>query len=167
MDKNPNITIASSRFNQKTWDENCLYRESKNIEGCIYGSPCRLAAKIPINSLVFITEMNNTTNKIEGVGLIYNLIQSDKYYCVYDAGNYNRYIYKSDYRINRDTLIQYNPDLVKALDHILFKEKTHLKRGSGIITIPEKLLTHKVCNGINMRAELAAIFKRYFQIDAS
>ena len=88
--------------------------------------------------------MNNSINKIEGIGLIKNYIQVDKYYSVYQTGNYNRYIYKSNYRIDRATLENYNPNIVNLFDHILFKEKTHLKRGSGIITIPEKLLKHKL-----------------------
>ena len=159
------ITIASSRFNQQTWDENSSYRKEKKRVGCIYGSPCQLSAKILPNSLVFILEMNNTTNKIEGIGLIYNSIQFDKYYRVYDTGNYNRYIYKGTYRIDRNILIQYNPEVVKALEHILFKEKTHMKRGAGITTVPEKLLTHKVCNGMDIKPQLREIFTRYFQQD--
>jgi len=157
------ITIASSRFNQQTWDENCSYRREKNMNGCIYGSPCQLSSKIQPKTLVFIQEMNNATNKIEGIGLIYNSIKCDKYYRVYDTGNYNRYIYGSDFRISRNVLMQYNPELVKALEHILFKEKTHMKRGSGITTVPEKLLKHKLFNGMNARKELINIFKQYFQ----
>jgi len=157
------ITIASSRFNQQTWDENCSYRIEKNMNGCIYGSPCQLSSKIQPKTLVFIQEMNNATNKIEGIGLIYNSIKCDKYYRVYDTGNYNRYIYGSDFRISRNVLMQYNPELVKALEHILFKEKTHMKRGSGITTVPEKLLKHKLFNGMNARKELINIFKQYFQ----
>jgi hypothetical protein len=157
------ITIASSRFNQQTWEENCSYRREKNISGCIYGSPCQLSSKIQPKTLVFISEMNNTTNKIEGIGLIYNIIKYDKYYRVYDTGNYNRYIYGSDFRISRNILMEYNPELVKGLEQILFKGKTHMKRGSGITTVPEKLLKHKLFNELNVRKELCEIFKEYFQ----
>ena len=157
------ITIASTRFNQQTWDENCSYRDMKNMNGCIYGSPCQLSSKIQPKNLVFIQEMNNATNKIEGIGLIYNIIKCDRYYRVYDTGNYNRYIYGSEFRISRNDLMQYNPELVKALEHILFKEKTHMKRGSGITTVPEKLLRHKLFNEMNARKELIDIFKRHFQ----
>jgi len=157
------ITIASSRFNQQTWEENCTYRREKNMAGCIYGSPCQLSSKIQPKTLVFISEMNNTTNKIEGIGLIYNIIKYDKYYRVYDTGNYNRYIYGSDFRISRNVLMEYNPELVKGLEQILFKGKTHMKRGSGITTVPEKLLKHKLFNDLNVRKELCEIFKQYFQ----
>ena len=159
--KDKMITIASTRFNQQTWDENCSYRERKNFEGCIYCAPLQLSYKIPINSLLFVLEMNNTSNKIEGIGLIKNMYQSDKY-IVYDERNYNRYVYKSNYRINRDHLYRFNPFIVKALEYILFKGKTHLKRGSGITTVPEKLLKHQIFEGMDILNELKTIFKQYF-----
>ena len=154
------ITIASSRFNQETWDENCSYRREKQIKGCIYGSPSQLSCKIPPNSLVFIVEMNNSSNNIEVIGLVYNKIQYDKYYMVYKTGNYNRYIYKSNYRVDRSELILYNPELIKAFDQILFKGKTHLKRGSGITIVPEKLFQHKLCKDINIKQTLCDVFKK-------
>ena len=158
------IHIATSRFNEQTWKENSDFRAKYKFDGCIYGAPLQITAKIPLKSLVFIVEMNNTTNKIEGIGLITNFIQTDKHYQVYQTGNYNRYVYKSNYRIDRTTLETYNSNMVKLFDHILFKEKTHLKRGSGIITIPEKLLKHKLCIGIGIdfKNELRELFQRYF-----
>ena len=157
------ITIASTRFNKQTWNENCSYREKRKLPGCIYCSPLPLSSRISPNSLLFVIEMNNSRNKIEGIGLIHNYLQIDKYY-VYDNGNYNRYIYKSNYRIDRTMLKHYNTPLVNILDHILFKEKTHLKRGSGITTVPDKLLRHSVCSDINIKDELITIFKNHFRL---
>lgn len=156
------ITIASTRFNQQTWDENCSYRERKNLNGCIYCSPLQLSSKIPFNSLVFILEMNNTHNKIEGIGVIKNCYQSQNR-LVYNNRNYNRYIYKSKYRIDRSELYNFNPILVIGFEHVLFKEKTHLKRGSGITTVPDKLLKHRIFNEININIEIMSIFKKKFQ----
>lgn len=154
--------IATSRFNQTTWNENCIYRREKQIKGCIYGSPSSLSGKIPPNTSVFIVEMNNTTNRIEGIGLICNRPEYDHYYRIYETGNYNRYVYKSEYRIDRSTMLLHNKDLVKAFDHILFKEKTHMKRGAGITVVPQKLLQHKVCNHIDIHHELSSLFKEAF-----
>jgi hypothetical protein len=154
-----------------------LYRSSSNHKGCIYGAPIKMSVKIWGNSLVFVIEMNNSTNKIEGVGLIRNAIQFDKLhvvkqsnplinnrsnYKVYESRNYNRYIYKSEFRIDRETILKYNPRLVTILNHILFKEKTHVKRGSGLTILPEKLLKHKLCNNLNMNQELKNIFQQVF-----
>jgi hypothetical protein len=61
-------------------------------------------------------------------------------------------------------LKHYNTPLVNILDHILFKEKTHLKRGSGITTVPDKLLRHSVCSDINIKDELITIFKNHFRL---
>lgn len=158
------IHIVTTRFNNETWIENVSYRSSINHLGCIYGAPIKISEKIWGNSLVFVIEMNNSTNKIEGIGLIRNAIQFDKNYKVYETRNYNRYIYMSDFRINRSTLQEYNLQLVLVLDHILFKEKTHMKRGSGLSILPDKLLKHKLCikTNLNIHQELKIIFQRLF-----
>jgi hypothetical protein len=70
------ITIASTRFNKQTWDENCSYREKRKLPGCIYCSPLPLSSRISPNSLLFVIEMNNSRNKIEGIGLIHNYLQT-------------------------------------------------------------------------------------------
>jgi hypothetical protein len=157
-------TIASTRFNEKTWEENCGYRERENISGCIYCAPTPLSCKIPANSIVFVVEMNNSRNKIEGVGVIkntpnHNYTKRDRFYT---DSNYNAYVYKGGYRISRPELLRYNSTIIKSLDHILFKGKAHLKRGSGIKTIPEKLLKHDLFTGINLEKELKNIFISHF-----
>jgi len=157
------ISIVTSRFNKETWRENCEYRERMEYPGCIYNSPQQLSSKIHPNSLVFVIEMNNSTNQIQGIGLIFNKVHLDKYYKVYQIGNYNRYTYLGDHRIDRHDLLADHPALVYILDYILFKEKTHMKRGSGMTQVPEKLLRHPRVQGLNILAELKAIFKKHFQ----
>lgn len=156
------IPIATSRFNNETWEQNCAYRQKSHHKGCVYGAPLQISSKVPSQQLVFIVEMNNSTNKIEGIGLIRNIFQSDKYHKVYPNGNYNRYVYKSDYRLDRDVLERYNSQLVQNLEYILFKEKTHMKRGSGLTLIPEKLLKHKICENKNLTQEVKVIFQKYY-----
>ena len=145
------FTLASTRFNNSTLEENKNYRTKTN-NACIYCSPQRMSPKIKADSLVFIVEMNNELNQIEGIGLIKNTINFDKYFKVYEDSNLNRYVFKGNYRINREELIRYNSKLVEILDNILFKGKTHLKRGSGITTITDKLLKNESyfdCIGID------------------
>jgi hypothetical protein len=154
--------LATSRFNRQTWLENSNYREKKGIKGCIYCCPSPVSTKIDPNIPFFVIEMNNDLNKIEGIGLLYNKIEYDKYYCVYDTKNYNRYTYRGNYRLDRIELYRYNPIIVEALDYILFKEKTHMKRGSGIKLIPDKLLKHPICDNIDIKKELKATFKKHF-----
>lgn len=154
--------LVSTRFNNSTWNENKEYREKNNYK-CIYGSPQELCPKIYLNDIVFVVEMNNSINKIEGIGLIRNSICKDKYYKIYSEGNYNRYIYKSNYHLVREELLRYNESIVFILDNILFKGKTHLKRGSGFTTIPKKLLEQDICKHVNIIQEIKNAFTYYFE----
>ena len=132
------IHLLTTRFDNNTWQENCYYREKYAMSGCIYGSATKIKEKIPLNDLVFIIEMNNSSNHIMGIGLCRNMIHLDKYYKIYDSGTYNRYTYKSDYRLDR-LYSSLDPALITALEKICFKGKTHLKRGIGFTSIPEDL----------------------------
>lgn len=147
----------TTRFNNETWEENQKYR-MKTSTPCMYGSTQEMSPKIIHNSIVFMIEMNNSKNQIEGIGLIRNNPLLDKYYKIYETGNFNRYIYKSNYHIDRETLMRYNEKIVKALDYVLFKEKTHQKRGDGHTKVSEKLLKHKMCDGIDIKKEIKCIF---------
>jgi hypothetical protein len=122
-----------------------------------------MSPKILYDSLLFVVEMNNDNNQIEGIGLIRNRPYMDKYYKVHQDANYNRYIYKSNYFVERDTLVRYNAFLVEVLDCILFKGYTHLKRGSGFTTISEKLLKHHPkCEHANVAEEIRNVFITIF-----
>lgn len=161
------ITLVSTRFNSSTWEENIGFRKKNNFNGCIYCSPQPMTSKILPDSLVFVVEMNNTLNRIEGIGLVKNTVRFDKYFKVYDAGNFNRYVFRGKYRIDREELIRYNYKLVDILDQILFKGKTHLKRGGGITTITDKLLKNDYCEGLDIISMIKQLFKTVFEVTAS
>mgnify|MGYP003977272123 FL=1 len=132
------LLIGTTRFDNATWSENELYRIRKKVEGCIYGCPKRIAETIPVNSSVAIIEMNNSTNKIMGIGIIVNYLRMDTNYHIYSDGNYNRYVYKSKYRIDCSEFKTNEVPLIKYLEKITFYGKTHLKRGQGITLVPQK-----------------------------
>jgi hypothetical protein len=129
----------------------------------MYCCPLELSPKILYNTPVFVIEMNNSTNKIEGIGLIKNRPETKKYYKVHSDGNTNRYTYIGNYFIERDIIDDYNSPLVYALEDILFKGKTHSKRGSGLTKIPEKVLKFDVCEGINVKKEIKELFIYHFR----
>lgn len=156
------LTIVSTRFNDFTWDENVNYRRKNNINGCSYGAPYMMSPKIELDSLVFVIEMNNSNNKIEGIGLVRNKASLDKHYMIHSERNYNRYSFHGKYRVNRDEIERTKPQIIIILDYILFKEKTHLKRGIGFTTVPEKLLRHPKCNGIDLNNEIKDLFINLF-----
>jgi hypothetical protein len=120
------FTVVSTRFNEITYQENKEYRVKNNmgIFACIYCAPQPMSPKIVSESLVFVIEMNNTLNQVEGIGLIQN-IPLINMYNVYDMRNFNRYIYKGKYRINRDELIEKDVKIIEILDYILFNFKDY------------------------------------------
>jgi len=107
--------------------------------------------------------MNNSNNKIEGIGLIKNKPETSRYYKVHSDGNTNRYTYIGEYFIQRETIEDYNPPLVYALEEILFKGKTHSKRGPGLTRIPEKVQKFEVCEGIDVKREIKEVFIYHFR----
>ena len=179
----PQISILSSRFSEDTWRENEAYRHRRNINGCIYGCPLRISSKIHINAFAYVLEMNNTTNKIEGVGIVRNYANFEQPSWIYGNNNYNRYIYQGDYRMDREAIMRYDTDLVENIEKICFKGKTHLKRGAGLTLVPDKLLVPKPCDtqqtkhaathnaeiippaqpNVNIRRDLQAVFHNHFR----
>lgn len=160
------IPLVTTRFDNNTWRENVNYREKNNIRGIIYGVPQQMCQKIDLDALVFVVEMNNSKNHIEGISIIRNRHQTDKYYKIYSNNNFNRFTYMSEYRIDRNSLLEkYNPKIVEAFDHILFKEKTHLKRGQGFTSISDKLLRRDICQQFDatISEELKRIFLKEFK----
>lgn len=166
------IPILSTRFNDESWLQNVNYRRKHPEVICIYGSPKMQSPKFMVDQLLFVVEMNNTTNQIEGIGLIRNRPDSvssrkngKRVMPVYEMTNWNRYLYQGRYRMDREELVRLNPKVVECLDYILFREKTHMKRGSGMTHIPEKLLNHEVCkkNQINLKKELMILFREKYQ----
>ncbi len=152
--------IMTSRFDNKTWFENCKYREEQKLKGCIYGSPELNTKIIPIESILFILEMNNDTNKIMGIGMVKNKPICCKYF-IYTNGNYNRYIFKGSYRIDRSEMTQDELYIIMALDVVCFKGNYHMKRGYGLKSFPKKML-EKAKPVIDLEKEFTQMFKSRF-----
>ena len=79
------LLIASTRFNTKTWIENQKWREKNNWNGCIYGTPIKIAEKLMPLATMIIIEMHNDENMIKGISLIRNAIMTNKYYKIYSS----------------------------------------------------------------------------------
>jgi hypothetical protein len=131
------MLIATTRFNDKTFSENERWRSLHNWSGCIYGTPDKIAPSAPDDCRIIVIEMNNTKpEKIMGFGLIINHIRYDIKTQIYSDDFYNNYIYRSFYRIDRRQIK--NTKMLTFLEEILFRGKTHFKRGSGITLLPFK-----------------------------
>lgn len=133
--------ITTTRFNNRTFRENRIYREKYKFNGCIYGVPLEISQKIPRMAKLFVLEMNNDTNEIEGVGYIFNRPYYSKYR-IYQDMNYNRFAYISKHRVDRSQMTDRELEYLKTLETLVFKGSKHLKRGQGITSIPQtKIVT--------------------------
>lgn len=155
------FSVVTGRFSNETRDANYAYRKKHSFI-CMYCVPLELSPKILYNTPVFVIEMNNSNNKIEGIGLIKNKPVTNRYYKVHGDGNTNRFIYIGKYFLEREIIDKYNPALVYILEIILFKGYTHSKRGSGLTKIPEKVLSLDICQGIDIKKEIKRIFIIHF-----
>lgn len=131
-----NPIILTTRFNNKTWKENQEWREKNNWKGCIYGSPKTISQKINIEKDCIVIEMNNDMNKIMGFGYILNRSKKrQKKYKIYSDKFYNRFIYISKIRIDRDKIVEI--EHLEKLEQLVFKGYQHMKRGMGFTIMPQ------------------------------
>jgi ribosomal protein S13 len=149
--------LLTSRFNNSTWSENEEFRKLHPTFNCIYCSPDPIAQNIPSDSVVFILEMNNDTNKIMGIGMIRNHPILNKY-SVYDNGNYNRYVYTGKHRINREMMSEEEEQIMKIFDILCFKGNRHMKRGQGLKSFPVDML-YRCSKKLDLVKFIANMFK--------
>jgi len=149
------VYFTTTRFNDETWEENMIWRRNNNSNGCIYGTPQKIKFQIPINSPVYVIEMNNDTNSILGIGLIRNKLELQKKHKIYSCGNYNRYTYKGHKRVDRYEMTLDEDNLCEKLDKLLFKGHRHLKRGQGITELPSRIIDNK---DLSLKKQLKKMF---------
>ena len=146
------MEICVTRFNTLTFDENRKWiQENNSGVGCIYGSPVKISENIFPYTTLLVLEMNNSKNIIEGIGIIKNNCarENKKYYKIYTDNNYNRYIYKSNLRINRIHFNNYEKEVINLLEEYLFKSANHCKRGQGILKLAKKVINNEEFNFVN------------------
>jgi hypothetical protein len=154
--------IASTRFNNETHAANMAYRK-KTGDQVIYGTNIRIQGKYDPGSLMFVIEMNNDENRIEGIGLIRNTLIFEKKHNIYENSDYNRYIYRGDYWLSRQQLEEIDAELVEICELISFKGKSHLKRLSGISVITKQLFTNWDYCFYKMKAKIRGAFIKVFK----
>jgi hypothetical protein len=154
--------IASTRFNNETHAANMSYRK-KTGDQVIYGTNIRIQGKYDPGSLMFVIEMNNDENRIEGIGLIRNTLIFEKKHNIYENSDYNRYIYRGDYWLSRQQLEEIDAELVEICELVSFKGKSHLKRLSGISVITKQLFTNWDYCFYKMKAKIRGAFIKVFK----
>ena len=103
--------LAFTHFDSKTYQENRDWCIKNNYGGCIYGTPIRISSSIDPDTTLYVLEMNNTTNRIMGIGVIVPEKHTITRAKIYTDQNYNRFIYNSKFRKGRcfNTKIGFNP----------------------------------------------------------
>lgn len=135
--------ICTTRFNNHTIEENNTYK-SLHDNKCIYGTSIPIKDDIPINSLLYVIEMNNEENKITGIGQIINKRITDKKHKIYSDYDYNRYIYTGKRYINKNMITdKFNKTLIYVLEQLLFKGSRHSKRAQGITELPNWIINNR------------------------
>ena len=133
------MTFLTTRFTEETLQQNLRFRENNNI-ACIYNVIVPISDKHPYKDL-YILEMNNTTNKLMGIGIITKKIWPRE--PVYSDPSYNRYTYKGTRHICAADL---PATMVQELEEKLFYGRGHLKRGKSITQFPDKWLKPEYFN---------------------
>ena len=156
------MQICVTRFDNKTLNENNIWKNNNNYIGCIYGTPVKISETILPDTSIIVLEMNNSNNSIEGIGIIKNRLekQDKKKFKIYNDNNYNRFIYKSNLRIDKkDLKSNYEKKILELLEKILFTTKNHFKRGHGIQKLPKFI---EKFDKIDFKTILINIYKKRF-----
>lgn len=141
--------IYTTRFDSYTYLENFRYKNNMDFNGSLYGTTLKLPSKVSLEKYVFVLDMNNTINKIMGIGLIKNIISKEQNIKIYKNQAFNNFIYKSNYYLplidiqnNNQYYENIKPEwkkyIIDEFESILFYGKTHLKRGGPFMQFPIK-----------------------------
>ena len=131
--------LMTTRFNDKSHAEMLTYCNKIKGLKCIYGVPKEISGCVVKDAIMFVLEMNNDRDHIEGIGMVKNTAFPSRY-GVYEDGNYNRFSYLGKARIDRSNMTEEENSVLTALDIICFKGKCHLKRSHGITIFPPDIL---------------------------
>jgi len=151
-------TLATTRFNNFTWEENCKMRLNNHAAKCIYAAPLPITSRIKLDSNVFVIEMNNDKDKIMGIGLIKNHPVAGKY-TVHSVHNYNRFVYIGKWRIDREDMSANELEILRLLEAVCFRGINHSKRGQGITGLPMKIQYKSNTLGLNLIEYICDMFK--------
>lgn len=153
--------LYTTRFNNATYSNNRAFCERTKLKG-IYNVLTGLPRSVPLQSIVYVLEMNNETHKIMGIGKILNN-RRDEIYRVYENDIYNQKHYRVRSRIsleNTTDLDENEKALINLLEYHCFYTKGHLKRGQGLTSFPWALLTANAKKGYDILREVEKMFEK-------
>jgi hypothetical protein len=149
--------IYTTRFTSDTYYQNMRFKETIGWNGALYSTMLTFPVNTP-DKLLFVLDMNNTTNKIVGIGLVRNVLAKDQDVNIYANPGFNNYVYKSTYYIplmhlychgdgsgegkgdDENLWLKYIED---EFESRLFYGKSHSKRGGSFMVFPRKFKKRK------------------------
>ena len=151
----------TTRFNTQTWQERQQWMDRNEWNGCIISTPIRV--KDYILPTMIVLEMHNDENQIKAISLVKNEAWFDKTYKIYKDRNYNRYVYKSRYRLELEKICDHLTPLEKKIiaifNQLLFKGACHFKRAQGITAVPNWIMNNRI---IDFNKYFKALILRYY-----
>ena len=152
--------IVTTRFNNATWKENEQFRTMHSSFGCIYGVPDQVNSNFKEKAVMFVLEMNNSENKIMGIGMVANICHVKKYR-IYKDDNYNRYAYVGKYRIDRNSVQPDDAYIFDLFDQLCFYGSGHQKKLPGIKGFPvDRLFKMKKAKDLDLVDYIKEMFKK-------
>ena len=124
------IQIGAVRFYNKTWIENVQWKQKNKYIGCIYGMDKEIPARVPYGSKIYVIEMNNSINKIMGIG-VYIIFIGRKTEEKYMRMTIIIDMYKGHKRKSRRELLEINEILFYFWKTCCLKVRVILSGGMG------------------------------------
>jgi len=143
-----NKPIYVTRFNNETYKQYVEYCKKYEGKECIYNAPVAFNDKTRENDNIYVLEMNNSLNKIMGIGKISRRMYTRKHKIFADM-NYNRFSYEGTEHIGFYNFPDDLREQIEKIEKVIFYTKGHIKRGHGIQGLPNN--AYRVC--INDREE--------------
>lgn len=155
------MSISVTRFNNETYEYFSKYNNT--IKGCVYNCPVRIKESIAPSKSIYVIEMNNSNNKIMGIGII-NAKTHVRKHKIYKDLNFNRFSYEGKKRITREELDDVDLRYLTLIESKIFYTKSHLKRGHGIQNVPDILhcifKNDDEYDSITLTAFIKSLFKK-------
>ena len=149
--------LYTTRFSDSTYMSNRMFCDRYNLEG-IYCTVSPIPSnRVPLKSIVYVLEMNNTTQTIMAIGKILNNFRDD-IYRIYDKEIYNQRHYRVKKRITVEQMTEEEQVCIRALEYHCFKTKGHLKRGQGLTSFPIVKMTTGKRNGYDVLQAIDQMF---------
>ena len=128
--------LFTTRFSDHTLSQNRRFCAKFNKKS-FYCNPHTLPANIPPDGIVYVIEMNNTKDKIAGIGKIKNRLKYNVYN-VYEEEFYNQNHFEGDERIDAEEFGETEMEFIRSLEQQCFHGRGHLKRGHRMLSFPQK-----------------------------